>query len=207
MNADSLNARPPRWAELLLGLILKPTDRETVSGDLLEEYRESILPARGPHAADVWYIGQVAGFLWRSTWMWALLFAGPCLARTAYDWFVPTRDFYARSIATTYIAIATLLSVGFWAGWRSRSVLAGTFVTLVTSQIAALMSVVGSALLLAIWHDPQTMNAIAGSGGIGEVFELPFMMAIPAFILGTFGGIVGSVSRRLLPSAGDFRAR
>ena len=70
-----------------------------------------------------------------------------------------------------------------------------------TSQIAALMSVTGAMLLLAIWHDPQTQEAIIGSGGLGEVFVLPFMMIIPAVIVGTIGGAAGSASRRLLRSA------
>src|SRR5688500_10263372 len=38
------DARPPRWAEAILRLLLKPEDRESVSGDLLEEYRETIVP-------------------------------------------------------------------------------------------------------------------------------------------------------------------
>ena len=40
MNADT--TRPPEWAETLLRLSLKSTDRENVSGDLLEEYRGSM---------------------------------------------------------------------------------------------------------------------------------------------------------------------
>ena len=35
---------PPRWAETLLHLVLNSRDQATVSGDLLEEFRESILP-------------------------------------------------------------------------------------------------------------------------------------------------------------------
>jgi hypothetical protein len=54
-----------------------------------------------------------------------------------------------------------------------------------------------AAILLAIWHDPQTQRAIIGSGGLGEVFMLPFMMVIPAVIVGTIGGAAGSLSRRL----------
>ena len=63
------DARPPRWAETILRLLLKPVDRECVSGDLLEEYRDSIRPARGRWGADVWYVRQVAGFAWRAGWV------------------------------------------------------------------------------------------------------------------------------------------
>lgn len=57
-------ARPPAWAEATLRLLLKPADRESVTGDLLEEYRDSVLPERGRRRADIWYVMQVAGFVW-----------------------------------------------------------------------------------------------------------------------------------------------
>jgi hypothetical protein len=52
MTMDRPTTRPPQWAERLLRLLLKPEDRDSVSGDLLEEYRDSIgLPlARRPIA-------------------------------------------------------------------------------------------------------------------------------------------------------------
>jgi hypothetical protein len=196
-----LTPRPPVWAEALLRISLKKSDREAVSGDLLEEYRESVIPERGLRGADTWYILQVAGFLWRVTWFWAVVFAGAFLARTLYDWLVPTTDFALRSTVSTWCGVSTLFVAAFWGAWRSQSLVAGVSTAILTSQIAAVMSVTGAALLLAVWHDPQTQDAIIGSGGLGEVFVLPFMMIIPAVIVGAIGGAAGSVSRRLLRSA------
>jgi len=51
--------KPPLWAESLLVSLLKPRDRETIPGDLLEEYREARLPALGRMRADLWYLRQV----------------------------------------------------------------------------------------------------------------------------------------------------
>ena len=65
-------AMPPRWAEFVLRLHLAPRYRQTVSGDL-QEYRERIHPERGQRRADLWYIGQVAGFTWRENRAWACL--------------------------------------------------------------------------------------------------------------------------------------
>lgn len=53
--------RPPRWAESLLRSCLRPPDRDAVSGDLLEEYRDSVRPSRGRLSADVWYAKRAAG--------------------------------------------------------------------------------------------------------------------------------------------------
>jgi hypothetical protein len=183
---------PPVWAESLLRMMLKPGDRESISGDLLEQYRDSIVPSRG-RRADFWYVRQVAGFVWRTNGLWALLFAGLSLARTAYDWRVPTTDFAWRSTVSTWSGVATLFAAGAWAAWRSRSVASGVVTAIVTSQVAAIISIAGAALLLAVWHDPQTRMAIAGSGGREEVFLLPFMMIVPAVIVGTLGALLGRV--------------
>jgi hypothetical protein len=51
---------PPRWAEAFLRATLKPRDRETVSGDLFEEFREWAVPTLGPARARIWYVRQVA---------------------------------------------------------------------------------------------------------------------------------------------------
>lgn len=54
---------PPAWAEALLRRLLKARNRETISGDLLEEYREVILPLRGAGRAWMWYVRQVVSFV------------------------------------------------------------------------------------------------------------------------------------------------
>ena len=193
-----LQVAPPQWAEWLLRVTLKRADRESVSGDLLEEYRDTVVPARGQSAADVWYLRQAAGFMWRATWVWAVLFSGANVIRQAVDLFIPTHEFHVRSFWTTYTAVALLAATSFWSAWRSGSFVAGIVVTIVMTQIAAVLSVTGVTLLLAIWHDPATLKAAADSGGIGEAYVLPFMMIVPALIVGTVAAAVGSVSGRLL---------
>jgi hypothetical protein len=189
--------RPPAWAEALLRVSLKQSDREAVSGDLLEQYRDSVRPARPRWRADAWYLKQVAGYLWCATWMWAFMFSSAFLARTLYDWLVPTTSFAVRATVSTWAGVATLFVVGFWAAWRSGSFMAGPLTAAVTSQLAAMMSAAGAAILLAIWHDPQTQQAIIGSGGLEEVFFLPFMMIVPALIVGSIGAAAGRASRYL----------
>lgn len=53
---------PPLWLERLLLLLLAAPDRETISGDLLEEYREEVLPRVGPVRANLWYLSQSISF-------------------------------------------------------------------------------------------------------------------------------------------------
>ena len=54
---------PPRWAEVLLERLLPDCARETVVGDLREEYVEGVLPIRGRLGARLWYARQVASFV------------------------------------------------------------------------------------------------------------------------------------------------
>jgi hypothetical protein len=63
----SLNMEtPPRWVEALLERLLSERDRETVAGDLREEYGETVYPGLGAAGAKVWYVRQVLSMLRRS---------------------------------------------------------------------------------------------------------------------------------------------
>lgn len=51
---------PPRWAENMLEMLLPREDRLTLTGDLREEYAETVLPRLGRWKADLWYLSQAA---------------------------------------------------------------------------------------------------------------------------------------------------
>jgi hypothetical protein len=193
-----MRTQPPIWAEWLLGIFLKPDVFASVSGDLLEQYRDSILPARGLARADRWYLTQVLGFILRKTLPCATMLAGVFVARGALDALRPTTEFYARSFVTTYASIGLLLAIGFWTAWRSGSFFAGMAAGFATVAIASLLSTIGSILFLAFWHDPRTMHAISASGGLDEMFLIPAILIVPGIVLGGMGGIVGAGAKRLL---------
>jgi hypothetical protein len=46
-----------------LSALVGPRNRDTITGDLLEEYREVIVPARSRFGAWIWYIRQIVSFL------------------------------------------------------------------------------------------------------------------------------------------------
>lgn len=50
---------PPDWLQKVLSLVSNARDREAISGDLLEEYREEQLPRLGSGRATCWYLRQV----------------------------------------------------------------------------------------------------------------------------------------------------
>ena len=57
-----------KWGDFVLRLLVRRRDRETISGDLLEEYREHVRPTRGPWAARLWYARQVLSFVSPLAW-------------------------------------------------------------------------------------------------------------------------------------------
>jgi hypothetical protein len=54
---------PPRWLERMLLWCVPARDRGTISGDLLEEYREEQVPRLGSMRANVWYLRQSISFV------------------------------------------------------------------------------------------------------------------------------------------------
>jgi hypothetical protein len=192
---NPLSATPPEWAEYLLRMAVARADFESIAGDLLEEYRDSVQPAHGQPAADWWYVKQVSGYVLRTTGFWGVLFGAAFLLRTALDWLVPTSDFQARSAASTAVGVGLLSIVGFLAARRSGSFAAGPVAGVATAGVGALVSVVGAGALLAVVHDPATLAAIRGSGGLGEVFTLPFAMILPGVLFGSAGGALGVALR------------
>ena len=53
---------PMRCAEALLERLLPERSRETIAGDLREEFIESVLPRKGVLRAHIWYLRQVLSF-------------------------------------------------------------------------------------------------------------------------------------------------
>jgi hypothetical protein len=60
------NPQPPEWAEQLLERLLPARNRQTITGDLREEYLEVILPSYGPLRAHFWYLRQLSSIASRS---------------------------------------------------------------------------------------------------------------------------------------------
>jgi len=55
--------QPPRWLELTLLRLLPERDRQTVSGDLLEEFEEQVQLRGSRLGAIIWYIRQILSFV------------------------------------------------------------------------------------------------------------------------------------------------
>lgn len=196
MSTPHSHARPPRWAETILRLLLKPDDRDRVSDDLLWEYRNAIVPARGS-AADRWYLWQVGSFLFRASWAWGAVIGGALVIRYVVDAFVPVTDYRMRATVLTYTIMAACLSAGFGTAWRTRSTRAGVLTSFTASTMGALLSIAGAGMMLAIWHDPATLEEWRRSGGLDEAFvDVPLKVVALGVAIGAAGALLGRAAAR-----------
>lgn len=189
MNIDRSTARPPRWAEALLRAILHAKDRDSVSGDLLEEFRETIVPQLG-RGAGRWYVLQVGPFLVRATWTWGAVLGCSLVIRYWFDTRMPPADYTMRAATLSYIVIGTCAAAGFGAAWRTRSILGGVITSIGGAALGSVASIVGTAAMLAIWHDPATLQAWNSSGGLQEAFvDVPLKIMAMGAIVGLAGAL------------------
>ena len=198
MITDRPTTLPPQWAESLLRLLLTPADRDSVSGDLLEEYRQSIVPALGA-GANRWYLRQVGRYVLRAIAPWSALIAATCVTRYLFDTLAPvqyTRDIvHPRSALMSQTLIATFASAGAWQAWRSGHVRAGVVVAVLSALIGGWLAQIGTLACLAVWHDAAIMRAIEGSGGTGELWGVPLLLILIGLVTGTAGAIAGGALR------------
>ena len=176
---------PPRWAEAVLQSLLRPPDRESIPGDLIEEYREVRRPTLGAWRADAWYIKHVLSLLWRLMWpsalaLIALILAG---ARIKALW-------YGSLVQAPLVSLAQGVAYacgGYFASRRTGLMRTGTIVASATSVIAFTTQFTAFAVI-----DPRLLAA---------PFEKPFIFVILAVYLlvasayaalaGSIGGAVG----------------
>ena len=181
--------RPPRLAYALLKSLLRPSDSESIPGDLLEEYREVRCPSLGPLRADVWYMKQVLSVLWRVAW--------PCvvaiIALRIVSFPLP-RGWNPSLVPAPGVSLLDAL-VFTWAGYYG-SQKTGLFITGVV--MASVTSLVGFTTFF-------IYAAVTSPSLLLSPFEKPFIFVIVATLLGLalgFGvaaGIVGAAVGRWLP--------
>lgn len=143
---------------------------------------------------------RVLRFVSPETLFFAALFSAQFLGRTILDWFMPTGDFHTRAAVSTILGVGTLLAAGFYGSWRSGSFRAGAVSGLATACMAAIFSLAVVAILLVVWHGPQTMRSIRSSGGLEEVFGFPLMLILPGVVLGFVGGVASMAVKKAFAS-------
>jgi len=187
------DARPPRWAELIIGLMVPREQKADVLGDLLEEYRDSKIPVLGTRGANRWYVRQAIDAAWRLTAVFCLFTLAVHVWREAIDELVYTDSYFLRSYILSYSMMGAYFSAGAWAGWKVRRIPAG----ILSAGGTCLIGWSGAwitALVLALMQQAKYYP-----GGIDEILFLPFATLPLALTLGAAGAVIGRLIRRAAP--------
>jgi hypothetical protein len=207
-----------KWADLALRFLLNSRDRDAISGDLLEEYREQVLPSTGPLRARLWYVRQVLSFVKPSTWGLAIGVIGGALnlIDTAIE---PLADDTAGGMSIWLGGLCCLwILTGFGAARGVRrfrdGVTAGVLVGMATMAVFHLAAIVRVNVfleqiryrgdwqnLIARFHAShfRSLRAYANYEYATQTPLLLTLGAIAGAVSGALGGAVSSVIRS--PSA------
>ena len=189
------DARPPRWAERIIGLVVPRAQKADVLGDLLEEYRDAKIPVLGARGANRWYRRQAIDAVWRLAAMFCLFTFAIHAWREAIDELVYTDSYFLRSYILSYSMIGAYFAAGAWVGWRIRRIRAGILSAGCTCLIGWSGALATAALLGVL------QQAKYHPGGVDELYILPFLTLPPALTLGALGAVVGRLMRRAAPLA------
>ena len=213
---------PPRWVEYLLRVFLKSRDRESILGDLLEEYREVALPTRGRFRAQLWYVRQALGLV-DGVKLGMMLGAGFGAWNLVYTGLAPFAEDTPVALVSFYGPMFTMWSVaGFVASRRTGkltdAVKVGATVGLVTFVVFDLAVLVRANLFLdaisqrSDWRGLLANYQVSGFESLRMYVNYMYVTGIPLTFLigamigagsGLLGGLMGSVGRqhiRPLPS-------
>ena len=141
---------PPAVGQELLKVLLRPDVRESVCGDLLEEYREARLPALGRLRADLWYWRQIGGIWLRAYWWFVVPVILQLVIHDVFNTFrAPSGASYLDGLPKIALApLSPLAGVGFFAlagaygSWRTQRLAGGLIAALGTSFVVWLFMVV-----------------------------------------------------------------
>ena len=176
---------PPRWAESTLKSLLRPSDRESISGDLLEEYREVRRPQLGAIRANAWYVKQMLSVLWRL--LWPCLFALTALTLLSLK---IKALWYGSLVQAPLVSLAdALLYVwgGYYASRRTGLIRTGIIVAGATSLIAFTILFTSLAIL-----NPSLLVAPFTKPFIVFILSVMLLLALSVGIVaGTVGGVFG----------------
>lgn len=219
---------PPKLAELIVRGLLTLDMRETVSGDLLEEYRECRVPAVGEFRADLWYWRQVAGMWLRAYW-W--LVASAVLLHVVHDVFntfrAPSGASYVDGLPTlVYAVLSPVGLVGLiglataYGSWRAGRWQGGFVAAFGVSVIAwVFMATWGNATFQAFtqvqqanpyWIQVWQSNASKETfqnwmywDGVGALMIAGIALLVASFVFSGIAAVVGET----ICSGADLRER
>ena len=179
-------------------VLLPPDDAETVSGDLIEEYRETVYPSRGSWRADLWFVRQVSSFAWRGGLIWGVLLALAFLVHPTVmlgiwqprGW--PPRPAWQPNgmVLELAVILMTVFLLAARSAWRTGHVGSGMIVALSIGAVGSVVFIAGTIFETAIWSGGTSFKVFAS-----WLIWIPYVTLSLAALFGTAGAVIGKVLR------------
>jgi hypothetical protein len=186
---------PPRVAHALLQVLVRPSDAESIPGDLLEEYREVRRPSMGRLRADVWYAKHVLSVLWRL--MWPSAVAITVLRIASFPLPGGPNPSLVPAPGVSLIDAFILVWAGYRGSQRTGRINTGLIIAVATSVVGYTTFV---AYALAV--DPTLIRAPFKKPFIFAILSIVALMALGfGLAAGTAGAAAGRLVRSTRPKA------
>jgi hypothetical protein len=101
---------------------------------------------------------------------------------------------HPRSAIMSWTLVLIFAFAGARAVWLTKRIRSGVFVALITAALGGIGSILTAAAMLAIWHDPATLQAWQSSGGLDEaLWGVPLLLIPIGLVTGTIGATVSRI--------------
>ena len=188
-------AHPPARAQALIAILAPRGRRDSIVGDLLEEYHETQVPQHGVAAADRWFMRQALGFVWNAAALPGALVGIVIAGRTLIDVAAPVADTAERAWLTTLATMMVFAVTGFRVGLVTRRV-SGAIVTALAATaigtVAAYGATLASMAIAATFVHPDAAVWV----GLREGLDVP---AHVIALIGTAFACLGAAIGREFP--------
>lgn len=186
---------PPAYAQTLVAMLVPRKTRDSVLGDLLEEYRETQVPQHGKTAADRWFVRQALGFLWAAAAIPGALVGTVLTVRMLLDVAVPTPDTAGRAWMTTLATMMIFTFTGFRLGLTTRRV-SGAIVTALAATVVGTVGAYAAAFASIGFAGVFVHPGPEAWVGLREGLDVP---AHVIAVIGTTLASIGAVCGRAFP--------
>jgi hypothetical protein len=189
---------PPPWAAWLLETLVPRRHHDILAGDVLDRYRDQILPAQGRTRANRWFLARVAEWAWTESRLACLIVVLSFLFGDGLYPGLPDSGATARAWLNATVPVCALVALGVRAGWRSgirAAVITGFLASCLGTAAILMLTVVSLAIAR-----PQLMKIGMSWESMRDVASILRTSTLAGTMASVVGGLVGTGLRAMKSS-------
>jgi hypothetical protein len=185
---------PPPWAVWLLTTLVPRRHRDVLVNDVIDRYRDQILPAQGRTRANRWLLAHIGEWAWNESRGAGFVVVLSYLVADGISFDLPDRGATVRAWLDATLPAGLLGALGVRAGWRT-----GAGAAIITGFLA---SSIGTAVFLALttaalsYALPQLMKIGMSWESLRDLTSILLTATLTGTGVSAVGGFVGDRVRR-----------